>query len=1252
MKLKITTDKVMVATIVLLLLSIATVVAISLFESKQVDNTAKLVAHTNEVLVHTERLLSSVKDNESGSRGYVLTGQKTFLDQVERSKKRTEEELLSLRLLTSGNPVTQQLIDSLSFHINNRMVFSENSIRTYDQKGADSAMQIVRLGRGRLLSEQVRRVADTIRNNENTLLLKHKEANEDKARNLTGILSSAVIGILLLLGVFVQRIRKEYIEKRKAAAELAKLNEELEDRVMQRTEELSRSKQVLSDTFERITDAFVSFDKNWLFTYVNKKAGELFNHPPADLIGKQIWSMFPETKDRASYQALHQAMETQQYIFLETNHPEHGLWFENHIYPSPGGLSVFIRDVTEKKRSEANLRSSEEKRRLIMNSAMDAIISIDENGVITSWNPQSEKIFGWSEQEITGQLLTETIIPPKHRAAHQKGMAHYLKTGEGPVLNKLIEITAIGHSGKEFPVELTIIPIFHEGKISFTAFIRDITERKKAEKVIRESEEKYRLLIERISDTFIALDKNWCYTYANKAIGTLTGRNPESLIGKNVWEEFPEAIGSATYELFHQAMREQRYIHNEDYFEPLDLWQENHVYPSPDGLSVFIKDVTERKKAEEKIMKANRLYFFISQVNQMIVRTTDQETLFKEACRIAVDLGKFSMAWIGLTDETSQLVMPVVYAGQDDEYLSKIKPISIKEVPEGMGPTGSAIREGKYHICNDIESDPQMIPWKEAALGRGYRSSMSLPIIKFGKVIGAFSFYAPVKDFFDETEIALLEEATGDVSFALEVFEKESMRKNAEQAVMESERRYQTLAEVSPVGIFHTDEHGNTTYVNPRWCQISGMTYDEAMGNGWFNAVHEEDKERLRKGWEEATKKKEVSISEYRFVRPNGSIAWVIGQAIPERDAEGRIVGYVGTTTDITERKKAEAEIEKSEKRFRNTMDKMLEGVQIYDYNWNCLYVNDAVTRQGPYSKEQIQSLTLMQNYPGIEDTELFRIFEQCKADKQSRHIEYEFVFPNGSKSWFELSIQPNPEGLFILSVDISERKKAQEVMKETSAQLRQLTAHLLNVREEERKRIGREIHDELGQQLTAIKMDVAWIDKKTAPENEAFKTKLKNVISLLDGGNQSIRRILNELRPVILDDYGLLEALKWQGQQFTKNTGIPITFKTTETQIKIAEEIATCVFRVFQEALTNITRYAKAGKVVISLDIDEDNVLLNIEDDGKGFDPELTKTKKSFGILGMKERVVSLNGNFNLVTAPGSGTKITISLPLNDHNT
>ncbi|MBL7693975.1 MAG: PAS domain S-box protein [Ferruginibacter sp.] len=1015
MRLLLSTDKIFVAVIALLLLSITAVLFISISESRQVNQAARMVDHTEQVLIHTERLLLAIKDNESASRGFTLTGEKLFLEHLATSKKAAEQELATLRSLTAGNDDQQNLLDTLSFHIAQRIDYSDKTIDVYHSTGADAAIDTVRTGKGRELSADVRRVIDSIRNVESLLLAKRKEINEERTARLNYILAITVIAILALAGFFIQKLRSDFAERKKTAIRLAHMNEELEERVEKRTHELAESKNVLEQTFERITDSFVSFDQNWNFTYVNKKAGEIFNRRPADLVGKNIWTEFPDAKQRPSYTALLQAMETQQYTYLETHHTEQDLWFENYIYPSPDGVSVFFRNISEKKRAEQQLKTSEEKTRLIMNSALDAIISIDEAGLITFWNPQAEQTFGWSAEEITGKSLTDTIIPPQYREMHQKGMELYRQTGKGPVLNKIIEISAVNRSGAEFPIELTIIPVRYNGSVSFSAFIRDIS---------------------------------------------------------------------------------------------------------------------LRKKAEEKILKANRLYFFISQVNQMIVRATNQETLFKEACRIAVELGKFSLAWIGLVDEATESVVPVVYAGEENKYLSEIKPISIKDIPEGHGPTGQAIRNGQYYICNDIEADPAMDPWKDAALSRGYRSSMSLPIIKSGKVVGAFSFYAPVKNFFDDSEIALLEEATGDVAFALEVFEKEEMRRKAEQGIVESERRYHTLAEVSPVGIFHTDAAGSTTYVNPRWCQISGITYEKAMGNGWFEAVHPDDRDMLRRNWEEATRHQQVSVSEYRFVRPNGSTAWVIGQAIPERDADGAIVGYVGTTTDITDRKLAEKEME------------------------------------------------------------------------------------------------------------------------ESSQKLRQLTTHLLNIREEERKRIGREIHDELGQQLTAIKMDISWIAKKTDPSQEAFKTKLQNVIALLDGGNQSIRRILNELRPVILDDYGLLEALRWQAQQFTANTHIPVAMTASESDMKIPEEISTCIFRIFQEALTNITRYAKATQVKVSLDIDSDSVLLNIEDNGLGFDTELTKTKKSFGILGMKERVASLNGRFDLSSVPGNGTRISIHIPITQKTT
>ena len=241
---------------------------------------------------------------------------------------------------------------------------------------------------------------------------------------------------------------------------------------------------------------------------------------------------------------------------------------------------------------------------------------------------------------------------------------------------------------------------------------------------------------------------------------------------------------------------------------------------------------------------------------------------------------------------------------------------------------------------------------------------------------------------------------------------------------------------------------------------------------------------------------------------------------------------------------------------------------------------------------------------------------------------------------------QGNVITILSLVDNVTERKKTEEALKQSYEEIRQLTDYLQNIREEERRNIARELHDELGQQLTAIKMDIVWIDKKIPEETIDIKRKLKNIIELLDGSNQSIRRILSELRPRMLDDYGLLEAIEWLSRQFSETAGIPVKFTTTQRDIKVSEKIATCIYRVCQEALTNITRYSHAKNISNSIKIIEGNIILIIEDDGIGFDVALAQNKKSFGILGMKERVLSLGGKFELVSSPGKGTKITVSLP------
>ena len=261
-------------------------------------------------------------------------------------------------------------------------------------------------------------------------------------------------------------------------------------------------------------------------------------------------------------------------------------------------------------------------------------------------------------------------------------------------------------------------------------------------------------------------------------------------------------------------------------------------------------------------------------------------------------------------------------------------------------------------------------------------------------------------------------------------------------------------------------------------------------------------------------------------------------------------------------------------------------------------------------------------------------------------------MLPDSHRNFDSILFEQNEKHKEVLVKQIIVRKKGEELIKENAEQLRQLTTHLQNIREEERKRIGREIHDDLGQQLTAIKMDVAWIDKKIPGESILIKSKLNNIISLLDGSHISVRRILNELRTDMLENYGLIDALEWQGRQFITNTHIPLTFNCIETELRVDDAIATCIYRVFQESLTNITRYANAQQVIASLNNIGTTIELTIEDDGAGFDTTLLRNNKSFGILGMKERVASLKGKFELHSSPGNGTTINISLPCKSEKT
>jgi signal transduction histidine kinase len=235
------------------------------------------------------------------------------------------------------------------------------------------------------------------------------------------------------------------------------------------------------------------------------------------------------------------------------------------------------------------------------------------------------------------------------------------------------------------------------------------------------------------------------------------------------------------------------------------------------------------------------------------------------------------------------------------------------------------------------------------------------------------------------------------------------------------------------------------------------------------------------------------------------------------------------------------------------------------------------------------------------------------------------------------------------LSQEIRERRKAEDEVRQSQGQLRDLASHLQFIREEERIQIAREIHDELGQALTAIKMDIHWLGHKLPEDQQLLFDKLKAMSKLVDLTVQTVRRLSSELRPKLLDDLGLSAAIEWQAREFSNRAGIPCDFRSEPDDIILDKARSTAFFRIFQETLTNIARHAQATQVEVILRQNAAQVEMIVRDNGQGITIEAIADPKALGITGMRERAHSLGGNFEIAGVPKGGTAVKVSIPLKE---
>jgi PAS domain S-box-containing protein len=371
---------------------------------------------------------------------------------------------------------------------------------------------------------------------------------------------------------------------------------------------------------------------------------------------------------------------------------------------------------------------------------------------------------------------------------------------------------------------------------------------------------------------------------------------------------------------------------------------------------------------------------------------------------------------------------------------------------------------------------------------------------------------------------------------------------------------------------------------------------------------------------------------------------------VPIKDEFKRVTKLLAISHDVTIQKKAEEDTKLSEEKYRMLFDNSPMPMWIYEAEGlRFLEVNKAAINHYGYSREEFLQMNLYDIRPPERMEQLRQLYATEVPD--SFVVETVHRKKNGELIIVEVSankiVYGNHEARLALLLDQTEKERARKEILNTTEELRQLTAHLQNIREQERKIVAREIHDELGQQLTALKMDLFWINKKLESGNEEkIKSKSRSALELVDTTINVVRKIATALRPSIIDDLGLAEAVQWQCREFAERTGIKTICAVNVSDIQILPPVSIAVFRILQESFTNITRHAEATEVTCSLYQDQNKLVLEVRDNGKGFNASKLK-HRTLGLLGMKERAEILNGQCEITGEPGKGTLVYSKIPL-----
>jgi PAS domain S-box-containing protein len=757
---------------------------------------------------------------------------------------------------------------------------------------------------------------------------------------------------------------------------------------------------------------------------------------------------------------------------------------------------------------------------------------------------------------------------------------------------------------------------------------------------------RYRLF-EDSNEGLLITNEEFVVTYANKAIDGLLRLNGFNITGARIFDYISDLNVPMNEELRSALVKnldKQETTYFDFYHDAVAKWLRITILPSLNNYTFFVKDITAIKEAEQAAYKSRRLYEFIGSCNDLILRAKTPEAIYSEICKIAVTMGDFLFGWVGIPDESRHIIEPRYQWNEEQDYVRGIK-VSTLDDAYGQGPTGRAYRTGKYYYCNDIANDPVMATWSRRALERGFRSSIALPVTAGGKVVSLVTLYASRPFFFTEEEIELLLRVAENISFAVTAFTNNQKRIAVEKELLKVTR----AVEQSSASVVITNINGDIEYVNPAFTQLTGYEVEEVVGqNPRVLKTGHTSQDEYENMWNRLMNFKTWE-GEFLNKKKNGETYWEHATISPIMNEEQEITHFVAVKENITERKR----IEQEQKQLLDIFENTNAFVATCDMNRRFIYANKAIRDILEIDGDDITQY-MVDDFRGDEG---FKVLAEMDIALQKTG---KWIGENTyrSRSGKEIPVMQvvvlhkdlsgKNTQISTTALDLSRVKETEKDLLRLNRELREFSRHLQSVREVEKNKILSEVHDELGQGLAALMIDVSWIKKHLSDEDPALVSKkIDGLLDAIAGNIDAFSRIYSSMNPSMLSELGLHASVEYLVGSFAKSSGMQVRFSSNTENEPVHPNQSLAMYRIIQEALANIKQHAKASHVTVSL-IRLDGMLdLSIEDDGIGFSPSAVDSGSHYGLLEIRERVYAMNGTFTLVAAPGQGTRLQIQIPL-----